>query len=391
MLNSPYCSFPFYHRVTLTSGNSMPCCNWQYDLKPNINHTEYWNSEFAEDLRKQMSRNEIPKGCKSCVDIDKNGGVAPRISSFDFIDIDFISPELTYEEVDLSNICNLKCRMCDSSRSSKLIKDDLLYGENHPFDWTREVFKKQESGWTLTDDNAKSVKMLRFLGGEPLLHQPQIIEAMKKLKDLKRLHEVTISLNTNMMTFLTDEFLDLAKHLYCLDLTLSIDGFGKLNEYIRSGSNWEEFINHLNKLVTLKKSSMKNISLSFIYVPQLLNINKLDELYSFMKEYSDVIRISNPIRLVSPISYSLFNIPNEIISDMNIKLDKWIIDPKFEFIKEHIRIIKNYMNDSEEKTLSTIDWYIEFHHMNNLFDKTRNQRLEDYNPELFNLINKCRR
>ena len=108
-----------------------------------------------------------------------------------------------------------------------------------------------------------------------------------------------------------------------------------------------------------------------------------------MKEYSDVIRISNPIRLVSPISYSLFNIPNEIISDMNIKLDKWIIDPKFEFIKEHIRIIKNYMNDSEEKTLSTIDWYIEFHHMNNLFDKTRNQRLEDYNPELFKFWRGC--
>ena len=76
----------------------------------------------------------------------------------------------------------------------------------------------------------------------------------------------------------------------------SIDGFGPIFDYIRSGGSWEEVSSNLAKLYDLKQKNLEKFSLSIIYTYNWLNIIQLPEfIISMTKKYPDVVIHLNSI------------------------------------------------------------------------------------------------
>ena len=131
-----FCPAPWINISTDVNGSIRPCCRyeqperqvtykmpWMYDSG---DLTDLYNNEKLEKLRLAFLQGEKPDECNWCWTEEKLG-----IRSFRQIyidrkyDIDFEEVQQTPKILDLklSNVCNLKCRMCGSRASSSIAKE----------------------------------------------------------------------------------------------------------------------------------------------------------------------------------------------------------------------------------------------------------------------------
>jgi len=151
MRGTPLCLYPFYHQLVRPDGTGMPCCSYSEDTKylSNIHHSEFFHSKWMDDLRAAMWEDTVPDGCKSCIAGEEASGFSNRDYSiyranqmgFDYTQ----GHKLLGQELNISNLCNLRCRMCDSSRSSKWIAEDLLYETDVTSSHFRTIIRRSKN------------------------------------------------------------------------------------------------------------------------------------------------------------------------------------------------------------------------------------------------------
>ena len=86
----------------------------------------------------------------------------------------------------------------------------------------------------------------------------------------------------------------------------SVDGFGKKDEYIRTGTNWEEKVMLMKNVAQIPK-----VKMSFSTTTQLLNIGYLDEIHDFItKTFGITPRLNNGLSF--PNWARAVNVPKDI-------------------------------------------------------------------------------
>ena len=135
-----FCLYPFTHFQLDPDGRARPCCKykvgdptWQTDVPklPDVNIGELWDQAEFQNLREQFLRNERPSGCKACWDEEAAGMTSMRLTrekggkEHPFATFFHHIPRLYPKTLDLklSNLCNLKCRICTPFLSSQWIKE----------------------------------------------------------------------------------------------------------------------------------------------------------------------------------------------------------------------------------------------------------------------------
>lgn len=212
---------------------------------------EILNSECAQNLRRQFLSSGIPNNCQQCITKEKVSGHSRRIFfnqmigeyaseenySADLLDIFFL-------DINMSNVCNLKCRMCSGINSTAWLKEDIKLSENpnfirpvnHPefgynsvsFEMIHELFKYPEY--------FKNLRYINIKGGEPYL-EPANKLILQYLIDLDIAKNVTLDISTNG-TVRDPEFDELAQKFGETKWHISIEGTGNLYEYIRGGEHF---------------------------------------------------------------------------------------------------------------------------------------------------------
>lgn len=385
----PFCLYPWYHQLIKTDGSASPCCAFNDSFLPTINYKDYFNSDWNKSLQEIMLSDNIHDGCKLCYETEQSGGFSNRHESFsDFylfnnidIESEFIeknkkvilkniisSPKILSQEVDLSNICNLKCRMCDSSRSSKWIQDEKALN--------RYTHRLRESNWEL--QNPESIKLLRFLGGEPFMHQPLIITELRKVESLGRLKELSLHFNSNMTQTIDNELFDIFKQCKSVSINASLDGFGNLNDYIRSESEWSTIVNNIKILDDFTEKHIKNFYWMPINTVTVYNANKLDELYGWLLSRWPKHGIPTPAVLaVEPKEMSIVNLPDKVKEKLT---DRYHNFSKKNRMEKHWNALASYLEF--DRTLSEEEFLEQFWHTTNILDARRNTKFSDVNPEM---------
>ena len=199
------------------------------------------------------------------------------------------------------NLCNLKCRMCNLENSSKIwqeqkellkektkiasLVDTSYYNRKHNkqikfFHGWRETPKL----WDTVLSWLPGIKRLYLTGGEPTLVRRnwELLDYLKA-KDLSKNIQLDFNLNC---THVPDKLLNIFKDFDSVNLRLSIDGYGKVQEYIRSPSKWRVIEKNVRKLL---KNRTKGVSITFTPVIQVYNILGLTDLlkwiHSLKKEF----------------------------------------------------------------------------------------------------------
>lgn len=265
-----FCIVPWIHLNPEPSGNVKPCCGYfPDDNKPflrlqDMTLEEMWNSDFQKDLRKKFLNNELPGGCKGCVQREDSYNHSLRMAMNERFGHHIehakknTSPNGHYDTFQLyhwdfrfSNICNFKCRMCGHSCSSQWHEETqkfyMIYNLDRP-----KIMDKSYYGEDLmiyVDRFIDIVEEIYFAGGEPLI-MPEHYEILDKLIDKKRF-DVFLRYNTNLSTlkYKSYDLIQIWKKFHKVEIFVSIDGYGENAEYSRHGTDWSRVDQNLKLIL----------------------------------------------------------------------------------------------------------------------------------------------
>jgi sulfatase maturation enzyme AslB (radical SAM superfamily) len=206
-----------------------------------------------------LLRGEWPAACERCRQTEEAGAKSIRLhlnARFDrgrgedlllrthrdgFLD----RPVVLYADIRLGNVCNLTCRMCGPVASRLWAAH---FNQVQPKSYRMPVRELRQLGthnWVksdslswVVDQSVGSVQAMHFAGGEPLI-VPEMAEALELVVRSGRAGEIELSYNTNL-TVLPDKVTSLWPDFKSVSLLCSVDGFGRVNDYIRRPSRWED-------------------------------------------------------------------------------------------------------------------------------------------------------
>jgi hypothetical protein len=259
-----YCNAVWRRRFIDASGNTYPCCHFD-------RRTKY----DADTVKKQMLNNELVKGCDRCNTQAKLGEKSQR-QQYNSL-YGYTEEDIIYDvEIGVDNICNLQCLTCSSSSSHKW------------FDIEKKHFgvtiapQKYQSHTKYTDIDWSKVKSLHLYGGEPF-YSPNVEEMFDYIIDKVNWTNFRLTGSTNCTRMPKDSVLDKIKQCKEFTFNLSIDAYGKLNEYTRAGSKWNDVVSTMKKWhdLTVEYSNIKIIVFSTV---SIYTANKYHSLVDFVKQ-----------------------------------------------------------------------------------------------------------
>lgn len=272
-----FCHAPFTSLYFEQSGHALACCyNRQHILGtyPDASIEEMWFGRKAQELREVLANNVLPPGCDICHSqfTSRNfGGLLAR--QFDMHANPPGQPHGMPKVIgfEISNTCNLECRMCSGYYSSSIRENrEKLPPLPFPYD---DGFVRQLEAFI------PHLKQAKFLGGEPFLIDIyfQIWEQIGRLNP-----DIAVSITTNG-SVLHKKAKTVIEGMRA-HMIVSIDSLNQKNyEYIRKNARFDKMIEHFHYF--LDYTRRKNTGLSIACCPMQQNWWDLPEIVEFANEH----------------------------------------------------------------------------------------------------------
>ena len=364
--NNTYCALPFRETMLVPEGSGngalLLCCRHNTNVVIEESFDKSFLTGKIQKIREQMLQGEPVAGCESCYAEEADGIKSMRQAGIEKYGI-VENIKLTALHTAFDNVCNLRCRMCASSSSHLLYNDELeIFGKT--------ISNKKYTEVTVYDDmDMSQMTELRLHGGEPFLSKQgeKFFKNIVQSGAIKNLKLITPTNGTVMPSGYFLQALLLCKELH---INVSIDAHGKLNGYIRSGADFDMILKNLDyfcSLIATRPAGSTTIGCDTTV--SIYNINQLDTLDDFMKEYYPMVRLSKGT-VGHPEFLCISNMPAEY---------KDMVRPLLLKNKDHKKLIA-IMNRTSE------DYFDEFVHYHNSLDQLRKETLQDSNELLSNYI-----
>lgn len=383
-----FCAAPFAHMYVHKNEDIKMCCiSTEHKMaspSTEIDLEKRWKSNYYKNIRQQFLDGEEPAICTSCFTTERNNGRSDRMNFNDRYP--FLKPNVETgnqygSPIDLDirpgNLCNLKCRMCGPESSSQLEKERLQYKELAYDDGSKiyqpdGVFSEKNIDFLLK--NADKGDHIKFLGGEPTI-MPEVSDILDNLIENDKSH-INVMITTNCTNSIKS-FTDKLNKFSNLSFNYSVDGTGKVVEYIRTPVKFKTI--EKNMKLYHKMSTVDNISFAF----QAYN---LFNLYDTIKWAADLgVRVV-PVLVEYPQWCSVLSVPKKIrdaeldrtkqlmLNDK--KYEEWIINP----LSNIIPTIDRILEDDREYPVKNLA------EMTKNFDIARTQHIKDFIPEVWKIV-----
>lgn len=269
MPNDKFCVRPFMHSLVDTAGRFRVCCRIDSKSGYNINkHTveEWWNSNYLNDIRDRMRQGKDLPECWRCHKQEEHGATSFReTSNQEWADINNTTNFPIDWEIQITNLCNLKCMMCNPWSSSQiLVEENKIFEVN----WDQKNYDWDESSADKVRSIFEAGESFVIRGGEPFM-VPWLKRLVREISSKK-----SFLINTNATRFDREWFDILSGH--DVRMSVSIDAVGELNHYIRYPSKWQDIIDNLDMM---RKLPNANVFLNTCV--QNLNVLHLDKLINW--------------------------------------------------------------------------------------------------------------
>lgn len=249
-----------YHGISINQDGTLdPCC--QYSRQEDLPVVGYGNMEyFTSTVRTQMredARNGVQHaGCQKCWTEEDAGLTSLRqfaekwypnnSDSFFFVN-EFNDAEnipVYHLELRLGNFCNLKCIMCTEGSSSSVYAERVQHRAEYstigiyPYNPRITPWWEDQRFIDFCDQRLHRVKRINFTGGEPFLI-PEVRTVLDRIDK-----NVTVSFNTNL-TQISNRLVDQLKTFDNVEIVVSLEGVGAMNDYVRYPSHWQDIVDNL--------------------------------------------------------------------------------------------------------------------------------------------------
>jgi sulfatase maturation enzyme AslB (radical SAM superfamily) len=232
--NIPFCSAPWVsiqYGALLNSGGVTPCCEWQGNsFKGSLN--EYSDSNYLNRIKTAMINHDysfINESCESCISLEKLNITSTRQHLYNRqLNIDDGLRIIDYRP---SNLCNLKCRMCFAENSSLIAKEE-----------NKKIIEYDTTDIYSMDFT--NLIQLNVLGGEPTISD-ELIDLLNFLVKNNLSKNIDLMFTTNA-TNTNSKWMDLISKFNRCYVIISLDGTGKVYEYVRTNANWSSVLKNVN-------------------------------------------------------------------------------------------------------------------------------------------------
>lgn len=247
-----------------------PCC-W-YNTPVNAGS---WNK-----YQKRISKQDVEKTCKHCIDQEANGLVSHRSN--------FVNNDELVIGVFFDNICNLKCVTCGPSNSSQWTKDFLIINPHHNVKpWARlQTYTPDKIDFIKSILAEVTFKQLRIeiYGGEPLI-SVAMVEFLDWLYQQPYADCTLIQLSTNGTTYLPK--LEKYMNKFRYDIIFSIDGIGQEFEYLRTNAVFDQVQSVIDRY---HEKASEKLNLRFNYTLSWMNCLHFADFFNWV-----TTRYTNPL------------------------------------------------------------------------------------------------
>ena len=321
-MSKTFCIAPWHDTHIVTDGGFKGCCvmaagpkggRFEKDGKPvtiNEGIGAGINSDSAKSLRLALMNGKWHPECKRCMD-EENAGMksmrnfyeerwGDRFTHEDAVAItDPNTGELPedhipfFYDIQLGNLCNLKCRICSPESSSMWIPDyQKLMGKGK--NWSKPIAKNREvvffehvqgkqyrltpdpyawansdEFWNQMSERKSKIEHLYLIGGEPMMIQRHF-KFLKECVESGDSKHIVLQYDTNL-TNLPQKVMDYWKEFKIIEIGFSIDGMGKELEYMRNPVKWDHMLKNIHKLEAFAKEN-DNVRLTDSVTVSIYNI-----------------------------------------------------------------------------------------------------------------------
>jgi len=396
-----FCILPFARLQIDPDGRAKPCCKYKTGVAPdhtdphylpNKNIEEMWSQPEFNDLRDQFMRGERPEGCKVCWEEEASGikslrqvvenGAKKNARYNIFVKVPSQAP--SHLDLKLSNLCNLKCRICNPFLSSQWIKEhkDLELADSNVIKFytnnSKEKFFENTDNEEILKKWAWDLSDVEFYGGEPLLQQDhaRILELVTTYGQPSRLR---LFYNSNSTQF-DEKFFEYWKQCDNVTINFSVDDIGSRFEYQRKNA---EYADVFKNLALFKEHAAKHglkHEFNIYCTVGILNVWYLPE---FLKEFE---KLNLPIwlNLVHyPDHFNIKNLPRSVKEEIKKKYET-IDYSNLQFNKDSMSVqdVVNFMLLNNDDP----DMMNKFYEIVNRHDDYRKESFEHTFNEFYTLL-----
>jgi MoaA/NifB/PqqE/SkfB family radical SAM enzyme len=278
-------------------------------------------------------------------------------------------------EINASNVCNLRCRICSPAASSRwIVEGKKVYGWNEKIHLNlNEENLRQVKNWC---DNLDEIC---FFGGEPLMSEENV-QLLDHAIDSGLSKKIALLFNSNGTIF-NDEIQRRLEKFKRVRFYFSIDDIGARFEYQRSGASWKDVEKNLNTVYALTKTpAWKNIDFKICCTVSSLNVFYFPEFFEYFNNNFPGLKIFWNL-LYDTWELSIQILPNEVKKVIRERLQT--IQPSFEWSEGETKTVNElltYLDYSVEKPFS------EFYRYVNRHDVYRKESFPSVFPEFWQIL-----
>lgn len=372
--NQSFCHHPFLALIPDQSDMTNICPKTKIPVKP-VSEIVDWHTDkdYKVFRDKMLAGKHLPLHCGDCYDKEMRGIESTRqYETLEWAvkmkletekDFDQI-PNPVFYEIRPSNNCNIMCRMCDDARSHLIEKEYIQLGkELTPWRFQDLPFEKI---------SLDTLQRIYVGGGEPTI-MPEFYSFLENCVAAGKT-DFELCIGTNGMKF-SNKLINLLSNFNDVVLSMSFDGYGIVNDYIRWKSKFQTIVDNAK----LMRSFGHKIGLQT--TPSMYNVARLHELFEFydqeFPEASCLVQSAEGIESLRPWYHPR---PDLVVASMErcFKTNVYIRDGRS--CQGYIDSIHAHYSSSTYRPNPII--LKQFFDYNDELDRARNSKLGDYIPEL---------
>ncbi len=450
MANEAFCPLPWLSVNVRNNGDLRVCCNANVGLDQGLVKKEdgtiynlgtdglndFRNGKIMKEIRQAMLKGEFHPSCIRCKR-EHEAGMDSRASwersiwkkhlteeiALDITEsdgtIDVNTVPIKYTDLRFGNLCNLKCRMCGPTDSNQWYDDQakvwnvtsykdaekvipLVKNAKGKFTADTKIYDwyNNPNFWKDLEDAIPTLERLYIVGGEPLMID-QHYEFLRKCLDADRAKNIVVEYNSNI-TNIPQRAWDIWKGFRRIQVGMSVDAVGPINNYIRHPSKWWKIAENMHKLdkaegefkiwwaATIQAYNMYNL-------PTMMRW-KIAQNFNRVNKRVDFKPVISPHPLHNPDFLNVKIFPQESKKWIEDYFEKQKIEAKEE-INQY-----DFLNDESKATnikyfCKILDQYVKymnaddyshrlekFWHYTNSLDNLRKENLKEVCPTTFWLL-----
>ncbi len=374
--HSKLCLSPFLGLKQTAYGKFSPCCslacNWEV---PHKNIKEKINSSEFKALRADFLAGKEPETCRRCWNEEMALKKSQReVYLQEHPELEKLIHNGEWQRgpailsIDLSNLCNYACKICNVSYSTKF---------NAELEEGKRLKPTEISDEEVQDilANSENLVKIEFFGGEPMLNKSHT-QLLQGLVENKKSQDITLFYSTNGSVLPTTELMSYWESFKEIKISISVDGIFANYEYLR----WPGQFSNLQKNVKFYREELQQklialgVKFQLSSCPTLSNLNYfyIVEIHEWLIEN---VGFSTVNLLQDPDYLSVSNLPPRVKEACNAK----ILNSPF---AEELGFLISF---AQQKDFDLKLWQ-EFVITNNKQEIFRNSWLKTSLPEFWNLI-----